>query len=79
MQKDTLKAVNIYTLNKSSKWYTVYICRVLQKGLIAIYLECIVLFRVHIKGKQFHLYSFYVQLSISVYQKNYGVSSKMAS
>ena len=24
-----------YTLNKSSKWYIVYICRVLQKGLIA--------------------------------------------
>ena len=23
-----------YTLNKSSKWYIVYICRVFQKGLI---------------------------------------------
>ena len=37
----------MYTLNKSSKWYIVYICRVFLRGLIVdefypwFYLECI--------------------------------------
>ena len=34
--RDTANAMYInYTLNKSFKWYKVYICRVLQKGFIA--------------------------------------------
>ena len=55
-----------YTLNKSSKWYTVYICRVFRKGLNADKFYPYLDFQCTIKIHSFDFAIFKVEWSLPV-------------